>query len=61
MTVSCQVSDIDFTWQLAEDGDATTITVAVKLPAREADRLDRQRELISASIGALARLAEAGS
>jgi len=30
-------------------------------PAREADRLDGQRELISASIAALARLAEAGS
>ena len=51
----------DFTWQLAEDGDATTITVAVELPAREAERLDGQRELISASIAALARLAEAGS
>jgi hypothetical protein len=61
VVVSCQVSDIDFTWQLAEDGDATTITVAVELPAREADRLDGQRELISASIAALARLAEAGS
>ncbi len=61
VVVSCQVSDIDFTWQLAEDGDATTITVAVELPAREADRLDGQREQISASIAALARLAEAGS
>ena len=30
VVMSCQVSDIDFTWQLAEDGDgdATTITVA---------------------------------
>ena len=36
VVVSCQVSDIDFTWQLADDGDGdgddTTITVAVELP-----------------------------
>jgi uncharacterized protein YndB with AHSA1/START domain len=60
VVMSCQVSDIDFTWQLAEDGDATTITVAVTLPDHEGARLDGQRELITASLASLARLAEAG-
>jgi uncharacterized protein YndB with AHSA1/START domain len=64
VVVSCQVSDIDFTWQLADDGDDgddTTITVAVELPEHEAHRLAGQRALIAASLTALARLAEAGS
>jgi uncharacterized protein YndB with AHSA1/START domain len=58
VVVSCQVSDIDITWQLGDDGgDATTITVAVELPERKAHRLAGQRELIAASLKALARLA----
>jgi uncharacterized protein YndB with AHSA1/START domain len=57
ITVSCQISDIDVTWQLAEAGDGTDITVRVKLPATEADRLPGQRELIAASLTALADLA----
>jgi uncharacterized protein YndB with AHSA1/START domain len=60
VVMSCQVSHIDFTWQLAEDGDATTIAVAVALPDRESGRLEGQREHIAASLAALARLAEAG-
>jgi uncharacterized protein YndB with AHSA1/START domain len=61
VVVSCQVSDIDFTWQLADDGDDTTITVTVELPAHEAHRLAGQRALIATSLAALARLAEARS
>jgi len=61
VVVSCQVSDIDITWQLGDDGgDTTTITVTVELPEREAHRLAGQRELIAASLTALARLAETG-
>ena len=56
--MSCQVTDIDFAWELTAEGDATTITVAVELPDREAGRLDGQREHLTASLVALARLAE---
>ena len=59
VVMSCQVSDIDFIWQLADGGDDTEITVTVALPDREAHRLDGQRALISTSLTALARLAEA--
>lgn len=60
VTVSCQVSDIDFVWQLGEtDHGGTTITVRVDLPPTEAHRLDRQRELIAESVAALASVAEA--
>jgi uncharacterized protein YndB with AHSA1/START domain len=58
VVMSCQVSDIDFAWQLGDDGDDTTITVTVELPQREAHRLVGQREAIAASLTALARLAE---
>ena len=33
--MSCQVSDIDFAWQLAEDGDGTVITLWVMIPRAE--------------------------
>src|SRR5215470_11839517 len=39
VTISCQVSDIDFVWQLAEAGTGTSVSVDVTLPEREADRL----------------------
>ena len=58
VTMSCQVSDIDFAWQLAEVADGTAITVRVELPEAEAHRLDGQRELITTSLAALAELAE---
>jgi hypothetical protein len=58
VTMSCQVSDIDFAWQLAEVADGTKITVRVDLPEAEAHRLDGQRELITTSLAALAGLAE---
>jgi uncharacterized protein YndB with AHSA1/START domain len=60
ITVSCQVSDIDVTWQLAEARDDTSITVRVELPLSEARRLAGQQELIGASLTALVKLAEAG-
>jgi len=59
VAISCQVSEIDFSWQLAEQGDGTEITVRVALPPAMSDLLDGQREAIGLSLGALARLAEA--
>ena len=61
VSVSCQVSDIDFCWQLAERGDGTHITVRVALPPAMAELLDGQRESIADSLGALATLAESES
>jgi uncharacterized protein YndB with AHSA1/START domain len=58
--VSCQVSDIDFGWQLAEWGTGTKIEVRVEIPEAEAFRLDGQREVIEASLRRLAALAERG-
>ena len=59
ITVSCQISDIDVTWQLAEVDGGTDITVRVELPGAEAHRLAGQRALITASLAALADLAQA--
>ena len=60
VTVSCQVSDIDVTWQLGESGAGTTIEVSVALPDAEAHRLEGQRVVIADSLVKLAALAEAG-
>jgi uncharacterized protein YndB with AHSA1/START domain len=57
VTVSCQVSDIDVVWQLAEDGDGTRIEVQVDLPDAEAHRLPTQRKVIEESLGNLSALA----
>jgi uncharacterized protein YndB with AHSA1/START domain len=59
VTISCQVSDIDVVWQLAEAGTGTSITVNVSLPAREAHRLDGQHQAIAESLRRLTALAEA--
>jgi uncharacterized protein YndB with AHSA1/START domain len=59
VTVSCQVSDIDFVWRLAEDGQGTAIEVTVSLPASEAHRLDGQHQMIEESLRRLSALAEA--
>jgi uncharacterized protein YndB with AHSA1/START domain len=59
VTVSCQVSDIDFFWQLAEAGTGTRIHVSVNLPDREAHRFDGQQQVIKESLSRLATLAEA--
>jgi uncharacterized protein YndB with AHSA1/START domain len=61
VTVSCQVSDIEFVWQLAEAGAGTRIHVRVSLPEREAHRLDGQQQVIKESLGRLAQLAEASA
>ncbi len=61
VTISCQVSDIDVVWQLAEAGTGTSITVNVSLPEREAHRLDGQHQAISESLRRLTALAEAAS
>jgi len=57
VTVSCLVSELRFEWRLEPDGTGTLITVDVEIPQAEAHRLDSQREVISASIQRLARLA----
>ena len=61
VTISCQVSDIDIVWQLAEAGTGTSINVNVSLPEREAYRLDGQQNVISESLRRLTALAEAAS
>ena len=61
ITVSCQVSDINIVWQLAEAGTGTSIHVNVSLPEREARRLDGQHQVIKESLRRLATLAEAAS
>jgi uncharacterized protein YndB with AHSA1/START domain len=61
VTISCQVSDIDVVWQLAESGEGTAIQVTVSLPEREAHRLDGQHQAISESLRRLSALAEAMS
>jgi uncharacterized protein YndB with AHSA1/START domain len=61
VTISCQVSDIDVVWQLAEAGAGTSITVNVSLPEREAHRLDGQHQAIAESLRRLTALAESAS
>jgi hypothetical protein len=61
VTVSCQVSDIDVVWQLAEGGAGTAIHVHVSLPEREAHRLDGQHQAIEESLRRLTALAEAAA
>jgi hypothetical protein len=50
VTISCQVSDIEIIWQLAETGTGTSISVNISLPEREARRLDGQQQVISESL-----------
>jgi uncharacterized protein YndB with AHSA1/START domain len=61
VTVCCQVSDIEFSWQLAESGGGTSIYVTASLPENEAHRLDGQHQVIEQSLRRLTTLAEAGS
>jgi uncharacterized protein YndB with AHSA1/START domain len=61
VTVSCQVSDIDVVWQLAEASVGTSISVNVTLPESEAHRLDGQHQVIEESLRRLTALAEAAS
>jgi len=57
--VSCLVSDLRFEWQLEPAADGTTITVEVEIPEAGAGRPETQRDVISASLRRLARLAAA--
>jgi uncharacterized protein YndB with AHSA1/START domain len=59
VTVSCLVSDLRFEWQLEplSEESGTRISVLVEIPESEATRLGGQREVISESLGNLARLA----
>ena len=61
VAMSCKVNDIEFSWQLAENGDGTGITVRVVIAAASAHQLDRTRELLAASLPRLAALAEAAA
>src|ERR1044072_138028 len=57
VSVSCQVSDIDVVWQLAEDGEGTRIDVQVDLPDAEAHRRPTQRDVITRSLANQSSLA----
>jgi uncharacterized protein YndB with AHSA1/START domain len=59
VTMSCQVSDIEFTWQLAEAPGGTEIMARATLPPHESHRIAYLQETVTASLGALAALAEA--
>ena len=62
VTVSCQVSFLEFEWTLSEaDGDRTQLTVHVVLPEAEAHRLSDQRAAVRASLERLATVAPRGS
>ena len=61
VTISCQVSEIEIVWQLAEAGTGISINVNVSLPEREAHRLDGQQNVISESLRRLTALAEHSS
>jgi uncharacterized protein YndB with AHSA1/START domain len=58
VTVSCQVSFLEFEWTLREeDGDRTMLAVHVELPEAESHRLDDQRAAVRASLERLATVA----
>jgi uncharacterized protein YndB with AHSA1/START domain len=62
VTVSCQVSFLEFEWTLEEaDGERTRLAVHVELPEAEAHRLDDQRAAVRASLERLAAVAPRGS
>jgi uncharacterized protein YndB with AHSA1/START domain len=59
VTWSCQASAVEFSWQLAEHGDATRITVRVDMPAALAPLLAQERAVVAASLTSLAAVVEA--
>ena len=63
VTISCLVSDLVFAWQLEPlaGSEGTRIAVHVELPEQEAHRLEGQRDIVSASLRALAALAQRGA
>jgi uncharacterized protein YndB with AHSA1/START domain len=61
VTVSCQVSFLEFDWTLEEaDGERTRLAVHVELPPAEAHRLEDQRAAVRASLERLAAVAPSG-
>lgn len=61
VTVSCQVSFLEFAWTLEEaGGERTRLAVHVELPEEEAHRLDGQRAAVRASLERLATVAPRG-
>ena len=61
VTISCQVTYINFVWQLSEDGPGTRIDVHIALPDSEAHLLDDERKIITTSLAQLATLAQAAA
>jgi hypothetical protein len=61
VVMSCKIRDMEATWQLAEHGDGTGITVRVVLAPASTHQLDRTREMLAASLPRLAALAEAAA
>jgi uncharacterized protein YndB with AHSA1/START domain len=59
VTISCLVSDLEFTWRLEEDALGTIIVVDVEIPESEGHRLRTQKELITTSLNRLVALAVA--
>ena len=57
VTVSCLVSDLRFEWRLEAAAEGTRVSVEVEIPEAEAERLETQRGVISASLRRLAQLA----
>jgi hypothetical protein len=57
VTISCLTSDLVFEWRLEVIDAGTRIGVHVEIPEAEAQRLDAQRGVVSASLRALAALA----
>ena len=60
ITLSCQVSAMEFVWQLAEHGESTRITVRVDVPPAAAALLEPERTALTASLAGLAALAMTG-
>lgn len=60
VTISCLVSDMRFEWrlELADDGNATTISVRVEIPDARSDLLATQHQAIHDAVRALAQRAE---
>lgn len=58
VTISCQVSDIDVAWRLAEADAGTAIEVRVDFRDAKTDQLDARREIMGESLAKLAALAE---
>jgi uncharacterized protein YndB with AHSA1/START domain len=60
VTMSCQTFDVEVSWQLAEHGEDTRITVTADVPADLADLVGAlEREVLAVSLTALVKLAEA--